>query len=610
VIARISLLALVACSEPTVMVKAALGPPPPRAALMIETPAALPGARVALRWSIADQQEGAELGIRSQAPGLVPPPDDLEPGSLRATGPVRWLTAEGAWVETPAIWGAAQALGSTDVELSDEGEWRFDLMLYEAGELVAIDSAVILVSERQAIRARADHLTVAGGRSESVMQLVATLERPDGSLVSLLTEGPDLRFAYVGPAMSARIPLPAAPGNHRVRADLIELENGVQIAGASASWVTEELAPASDGLPQPAVLARFDASALGDEVEPAMEAFAKAVAKLRSEGLAVFTRAERTAELMSHAERLTREDLRPPARLDAILDFAVADPEEVLPLIRGAQQRPIAPRLSLSLSAEEVAVGERVTATFRLEDADGSGAPDQSIAVRHGVNGGDELSTTGRTDVNGMLVLELPAAALDEIHAVEGSWTQDGVEIRSSRAWYRAVADGIHIRSPLPSLRVGETAELTVVARGASANQVVSLAAQRGTVPAEVTTGADGTATFIFTAMQPGLGRITASSAVGSGSTIMLVESPVVLSVAANGDMIEVSVERGVFNCAGVAVELSASAGSIEPARAVTGIDGIARATFVAPGGSGSAILTARVDLRGDVTEAETTLAY
>lgn len=179
-----------------------------------------------LSWTVAGDTTGLGLVLRATAPGDGSAPAGahwLSPGTLIATGEVRYLASDLSWSDTSVTFASAPTAGSATVTLPspDEGEWRFTADLVDAtGAVVSSSSAAVLVTLEPAMRLSISRLSAGpddmihaslalGPGSDRTLNVIVTawLVAPDGTMTTFPGDSPGTRALYEGPAKSDRLEL-------------------------------------------------------------------------------------------------------------------------------------------------------------------------------------------------------------------------------------------------------------------------------------------------------------------------------------------------------------------------------------------------------------------
>jgi hypothetical protein len=233
---------------------------PPLVTVSLGSRASLPGALQDLSWQVAGGAVGLETLIQLRPPGDVYPVGgslDVRPGSLPATGDVSYLKPDGSLTSEQTAYASGQASGHTAFNLpagAKEGEWQAVVLLRDpgTGQVVSADAADFLVSSKPAIflhvnrtlanttdTIHAELLTNAGQTPQNV-RVLATLQRPDGTEVSLPDQASGLRFLYEGPSTDASYDLfdgtlgATGAGNYLLRVRLLDADgNPLGLADAA-----------------------------------------------------------------------------------------------------------------------------------------------------------------------------------------------------------------------------------------------------------------------------------------------------------------------------------------------------------------------------------------
>lgn len=210
------------------------GPPEdgiPLVSLEVDSEAAAPSGTVGLTWSVEGDVTGLDLVVFVRTPGPAGPfvrgtPDRpyILPGFAIASGPARFLAADGSWGTSPG--SLAPSSGSAGSPTLDaDGEWAFFAYLRDpsTGEpRTELQQRIVRVSGRPAIRLLPNRLagttfdrlevkllTIAGAMPADV-KIVASLTTWDAGERSLPSLEPGAMPAYVGPARDGEILLYAS----------------------------------------------------------------------------------------------------------------------------------------------------------------------------------------------------------------------------------------------------------------------------------------------------------------------------------------------------------------------------------------------------------------
>ena len=199
-----------------------------------------------LAWSLTGAT-GLSLVVRAQGPGASAPGVGFA-GVRVASGPVRFLSADGTWSDTEVVYAAAAGASGIfhpTAPLRVEGEWRFDLLARDAtGAVQATSLASVVLSSKPALRVTlAQRFAAAGdtvegrvvlarGSTARPVKLLAWWQGPGGVAVRL-PEGVPL--AFDGPSADTSLPVlarrldGAAPGAWSLVARLFDAATGAPL---------------------------------------------------------------------------------------------------------------------------------------------------------------------------------------------------------------------------------------------------------------------------------------------------------------------------------------------------------------------------------------------
>ncbi|MBA4371887.1 MAG: hypothetical protein C0402_03385 [Thermodesulfovibrio sp.] len=332
-----------------------------------------------------------------------------------------------------------------------------------------------------------------------------------------------------------------------------------------------------------------------------------------------------------------------PEMIDEILtqmEYFSGDPRgtpKLLDLLLYVLGAPCTPYLTLDLtpSPPEVRPGDSITAKATLYEKDASGAvqPNRTIKLTHKKPDGSVSVTNGQTDSSGVYQAQFNVGSSAGGGTVTAEYMKESnMSMAEKVRSYRVKPNGgvLMLQSPHVEVLPGatESVGLTLRSNGTPVSgATVQVASSGGTLDtAQVTTDANGTATFTFTAgPQSVLANITADTSPApipqaTASLPLMVESPVIIMAFAEQPSIYNNVSTHVTaevfvegaRVAGLPVQFSLlGEGALSTASGLTDVNSRAEVDYTAPDtGSGSGDITATVTVDGQEYSGTTTVSY
>jgi probable HAF family extracellular repeat protein len=307
--------------------------------------------------------------------------------------------------------------------------------------------------------------------------------------------------------------------------------------------------------------------------------------------------------------------------------------------LRFEQERPIFPKLSVSVTPAVTLPGANVQASLALKDGNGELMPNKSVSLLHWPAGralGEPPTViSGTTDAQGSFSAMLPVTTTLGVGHVdarfsrgERSWCVLGLQCQGAAVYTVQLPSSLSLTAGRQVLREGESTQVcaNLSDQGApAAGRTLLLAAAGGTLPqgGVTTTGPDGRRCFLFTAGAGVLAQVEASSSnpQATGKIAFQVLSALSQTIGASptrvpqggASAVDTQAKLGPAPIPGAPTQFSlAGPGSLSVINTHTNSNGRAATVYTAPssGGAGTAMVQAVTFVGNLVITSTTQIAY
>ncbi len=311
--------------------------------------------------------------------------------------------------------------------------------------------------------------------------------------------------------------------------------------------------------------------------------------------------------------------------------------------MRAEQQRPILPKLSVSVTPAVVQTNSSVQASVKLTDGNGDLMPGKPISLLHWPPGRSTsqspLEITGVTNASGEFTAQLPITSTAGVGHVDGrfrrgakSWCVNGLICNGAAVYAAQNPSSLSLSSTQQVVRQGQMVQVCAALSDQgqpAANRILQLAASGGSLPygASLATNADGRRCFYFI---PGSGAqavIEASSnnPLASGRIAFQVLGALQQTISAAPSQLQsgaasgvtVETKLGLSPAPGAPASFKLSGpGSLSVRNTTTNAQGKAATVYTAPpqngagSSAGSATITSIVFLGAQAISSTITLSF